>query len=54
MSDKEQKYTANQVDLAYLTGVFNVSGMDGLYNELKRLKEIEVKPHQLFNRAKPF
>jgi len=34
------------IDLAYLTGVFNVSGIDGLQKELTRLKEIGKDPHE--------
>jgi hypothetical protein len=33
------------IDVAYLTGVFSVSGIDGLDKELKRLKEIGKQPH---------
>jgi len=36
------------IDLAYLTGVFNVVGIDGLQKELTRLKEIGKKPHDIF------
>ncbi len=40
--------TKQQIDLAYLTGVFNVVGIDGLHKELERLKEIGKKPHDIF------
>ncbi len=44
----ERKYTAQDIDLAYTTGVFNVAGIDGLGKELKRLKSIDKKPHDIF------
>lgn len=40
--------TKQYIDLAYLTGVFNVSGVDGLQQELTRLKEIGKNPHDIF------
>jgi len=40
--------TKRHIDLAYLTGVFNVVGIDGLQKELTRLKEIGKKPHDIF------
>ena len=40
--------TNRYIDLAYLTGVFNVSGIDGLQKELTRLKEIGKNPHDIF------
>lgn len=39
----------NRVDLAYLTGVFNVVGIDGLHREIARLKKIGKKPHEIFS-----
>jgi len=39
----------NKIDLAYLTGVFNVSGMDGLSKEIDRLKRLGIKPHEIFS-----
>ena len=44
----EREYTAQHIDLAYTTGVFNVVGIDGLGKELKRLKAIDKKPHDIF------
>jgi hypothetical protein len=38
-----------RIDLAYLTGVFNVVGIDGLSKEIKRLKEIGKNPHDIFS-----
>jgi hypothetical protein len=40
--------TKRYIDLAYLTGVFNVSGIDGLQKELTRLKDIGKNPHDIF------
>lgn len=39
-------FTNDDVDASYILGVFNASGIDGLSNELKRMKEIGLKPHQ--------
>lgn len=41
--------TKRHIDLAYLTGVFNVSGIDGLQKELTRLEEIGKTPHDFFS-----
>lgn len=50
--DKEDtrltEQTKRYIDLAYLTGVFNVSGIDGLSDELARLKAIDMKPHNIY------
>lgn len=43
------RFSSNDVDLSYCCGVFNVVGIDGLSNELKRLKEINKKPHEIFD-----
>lgn len=43
------RFSSNDVDLSYCCGVFNVVGIDGLSEELKRLKEINKKPHEIFN-----
>jgi len=48
-SGEKGQYSKNDIDLAYLVGVFNVSGMDGLGSELNRLKEIGKHPHEFFN-----
>ena len=37
----------HQVDFAYLTGVFNVSGIDGLHKEIQRLRKLGVAPHDI-------
>jgi len=46
-------FTANDIDGAYLLGVFNASGIDGLADELKRLKELGRKPHEIIILLKP-
>lgn len=43
------KYTRDQINLAYLTGVFNVSGIDGLKTELDRLRNIKKEPCDIFS-----
>ena len=43
--NKEQ---INNIDGAFAMGCFNVGGIDGLSNELKRLKKLGYKPHQVF------
>ena len=43
-------FTANSVDAAYLLGVFNVSGIDGLYKEIQRLKQLNIKPHEIISK----
>src|SRR5690606_35571005 len=45
VSDMLPNQTKRHIDLAYITGVFNVSGIDGLQKELTRLKEIGKNPH---------
>jgi len=42
------EYTERHIDLAYLTGVFNVVGIDGLHKEIERLKGIGKNPHDIF------
>jgi len=42
------KYTERHIDLAYLTGVFNVVGIDGLHKEIERLKNIDKNPYDFF------
>lgn len=41
-------YTEHEIDFAYLAGVLNVSGIDGLHNEIQRLKSIGKHPHDIF------
>lgn len=43
------RFSSNDIDLSYCCGVFNVVGIDGLSDELKRLKEINKKPHEIFS-----
>jgi hypothetical protein len=38
-------FTANDIDGAYLLGVFNVVGLDGLSKEIKRIKKLGMYPH---------
>jgi hypothetical protein len=42
-------YTKHAVDFAYLIGVFNVAGIDGLKKELDRLKELGINPHNIID-----
>lgn len=42
-----KRYSAREVDIAYLTGVFNVSGLDGLQQEIDRLKMLKKNPHEI-------
>ena len=42
---KHEVDSNNAIDAAYVLGVFNASGVDGLSVELKRLKELNTKPH---------
>lgn len=44
---KKKKWTDNDLDKAYILGVFNTGGLDALDKELKRLKELNAKPHQI-------
>lgn len=52
-------YTKQDVDFAYLAGVLNASGVDGLYKETQRLKDLNINPSDLidsikeFNKSKP-
>jgi len=43
----EQRYTAKDVDMAYIIGAFNSARLDGLGDELKRLKELKKQPHEI-------
>lgn len=40
-------YSEHELDFAYLAGVFNTSGIDGLHNEIIRLKELGKDPHDI-------
>ncbi|HHT99010.1 MAG TPA: hypothetical protein GXZ79_02885 [Acholeplasma sp.] len=40
-------YSEREIDFAYLVGVFNVSGIDGLQKEIERLKELDKNPHDI-------
>lgn len=41
------RFSEREVDFAYLCGVFNTSGIDGLHNEIQRLKELGKNPHDI-------
>lgn len=41
------RFLEREVDFAYLCGVFNVGGIDGLYKEIQRLKAIGKDPHDI-------
>ena len=43
------RFSERDVDFAYLCGVFNVSGIDGLHKEIKRLKDIGREPHDIID-----
>ena len=44
---KNHRFTANDVDGAYLLGVFNSGGLDRLSEEIKRLKRINLMPSEM-------
>ena len=44
-----EQYTKRELDFAYLLGVFNVSGIDGMHSEIQRLKELGKEPHDIIN-----
>ena len=41
------RFSEREVDFAYLCGVFNTSGIDGLHSEIQRLKELGKEPHDI-------
>jgi hypothetical protein len=43
------RFSERDVDFAYLCGVFNVSGIDGLHKEIQRLKAIGKDPHDIID-----
>ena len=45
-------YSEREIDFAYLAGVFNVSGIDGLQKEIERLKGLGKNPHDLIIAAR--
>ena len=45
-------YTRNDIDFAYLIGVFNVVGLEGLSKEIDRLKSLKINPHDIIDCAK--
>ena len=46
------RFSERDVDFAYLCGVFNVSGIDGLHKEIQRLKAIGKDPHDIIDEFK--
>jgi antirestriction protein ArdC len=46
------RFSEQAVDFAYLCGVFNVSGIDGLHKEIQRLKAIGKDPHDIIDEFK--
>jgi hypothetical protein len=46
-TSKVESFSSKDVDFAYLIGVFNVSGVDGLHTEINRLKTIGKQPHEI-------
>lgn len=45
-------FSEHEIDFAYLCGVFNTSGIDGLHNEIQRLKELGKEPHNIIEACK--
>jgi antirestriction protein ArdC len=45
-------YSEREVDFAYLVGVFNAVGIDGLHKEIERLKGLGKKPHDIIIAAR--
>ena len=48
----EEMYSEREIDFAYLAGVFNVSGIDGLHEEIIRLKKLGKNPHDIILSAR--
>jgi len=46
------RYSEREIDFAYLAGVFNVSGIDGLQKEIARLKRLGKNPHDIIIAAR--
>jgi hypothetical protein len=46
------QFSEHDVDFAYLCGVFNTSGIDGLHNEIQRLRELGKNPHDIIQLIK--
>lgn len=45
--EKSCRFTDNDIDGVYLLGVFNASGLDGLANEIERLKGLNMNPSEM-------
>lgn len=41
------RFSEREIDFAYLCGAFNTSGIDGLHNEIQKLKELGKEPHDI-------
>jgi hypothetical protein len=50
VAEEIDKLYRDDIDLAYCAGIFNTGGIDVLSKELERLKHINRKPHQIFQR----
>lgn len=46
------RYSEREIDFAYLAGVFNVSGIDGLQKEIERIKGLGKNPHDIIIAAR--
>ena len=46
------RFRAKDVDSAYFMGVFNSGGIDRLHEEVVRIKELKVMPHQMIDTFK--
>lgn len=51
-SNLSLRYSEREIDFAYLAGVFNVSGIDGLQKEIARLKGLGKNPHDIIIAAR--
>lgn len=43
----ECRYTEKDVDMAYIIGAFNSAKIDGLADELSRLRKLQKQPHDI-------
>jgi hypothetical protein len=50
--DDAMRYYEREIDFAYLAGVFNVSGIDGLQGEIERLRGLGKNPHDIIIAAR--
>lgn len=47
--NKSDHWTNQDIDVAYAVGCINIGGIEGLHEELKRLKELGLEPHQVIS-----